>query len=373
MPKILYVISEDWNVCSHFLPMLHAARDMGLEVVVATRVRDHRKVLEQEGFRIVPMESERRSLSPFGAASNFLKLYNLIRREAPDIVHVVSIRNVVVGGLASRLAGRKSLVVAPIGLGHLWIEKGPIETMLRPIVRFIVSRILATSQTVYLFENPDDPAELGLSPSRHRIELVGGAGVSPESFPLTPEPPSPPVRVAVVSRMTYPKGIPESIAAIRRAREMGADVELHLYGAPDPSNRRSMTEAELRAATGDGISWHGPTGDVAAVWRDNHVALLLSHREGLPRVLVEAAACGRPIIATDVTGCRHFVRNGVDGVLVPRGDVDAAAKAIIRLAASEGYRSSFGKSAHARFCKEFAEVAVRNCLTRIYTDLAMRG
>jgi len=216
-----------------------------------------------------------------------------------------------------------------------------------------------------LFENPDDPPELGLDPGD--VTLVGGPGVDPDAFPPQPEPAAPPIRVAVVARMIKPKGIAESVAAVKRARLLGAPVELHLFGEPDPLNRTSLTEDDLRAfATEPGIHWHGPTRDVARVWREHHVALLLSHREGLPRTLIEAAAVGRPIIATDVAGCREVVRDGIEGLLAPLGDIETTARALVRMSEDAALRARMGAAAHARFNARFTVAAVMAIVEDLY-------
>src|SRR5262249_62205063 len=153
-------------------------------------------------------------------------------------------------------------------------------------------------------------------------------GVERALVPATSGPSAPPVRVAVVARMLLLKGIAETVEAVRRARAQGAAVELQLYGAPDPSNRRSYSEDQLRRwAAEPGIVWHGAIDDVARVWRENHVAMLLSYREGLPKALVEAAAAGRPIVTSGVTGCRGGGRDGVEGRRGPRGAPAGAAAA----------------------------------------------
>jgi glycosyltransferase involved in cell wall biosynthesis len=221
-----------------------------------------------------------------------------------------------------------------------------------------------------LFENTDDPREFGLDPAGPDVAIVGGAGVDPAQFPASPAPPAPPVKAAVVARMLVPKGIAETVAAVRRARAQGAPVELNLYGAPDPSNRRSYSEDQLRQWSAQpGVAWRGPTDDVARVWRENHVAVLLSYREGLPKGLVEAAAAGRPIVTTDVTGCREVVRDGIEGLLVPLGDIDAAARALARLAGDAPLRARMGAAAHARFRERFTEEAVMRTMTELYAGL----
>jgi glycosyltransferase involved in cell wall biosynthesis len=370
MPKLLFFHSEDWAFLRHFLPMARAAQAAGFEVAVAVRVRNDADRLAAAGCRVVPLEAERGSLGPFEILRSLARMIRILRAERPEVVHCIALRTVVLGGLAARLARAPRLVLAPTGLGHLWIENGPVERLARRVARWLIGRVLRGPATRYVFENGEDPREFGLDPAGGEVTIVGGAGVDPARVPPTPEPPAPAVRAAVLGRMLVPKGIAETVAAVRRARALGAPVELNLYGEPDPSNRRSFSEAQLRAwAAEPGIAWHGPTDDVARVWRENHVAMLLSYREGLPKALVEAAAAGRPIIASDVTGCREVVRHGVEGLLVPLGDVDAAAQALARLAGDATMRARMGAAAHVRFRECFTEEAVVRTMTTFYAGL----
>jgi glycosyltransferase involved in cell wall biosynthesis len=181
----------------------------------------------------------------------------------------------------------------------------------------------------------------------------------------------PPLRVAVVSRMLWSKGIDVAVEAVRLARAQGAPVELALYGAPDPSNRRAIAEATLRDWSRDGVAWHGPTTDVAAVWADHHVACLPSRGgEGLPRTLLEAASCGRALVASDVPGCRSLVREGVEGLLVPPGDAPALAHALVRLSGDPGLVAGLGAAARARIeTGGFTEAAVSDGVRAVWRDL----
>ena len=371
MPKILYLVTEDWFFVSHFLPMAQAARDCGLQVAVATRVRAHGERLKAEGFSVIAIESKRGSFSPLRSLRDFIQALKIVREERADIVHCIALRPVVIGGVAAKLAGTGALVVAPTGLGHLWIERGIAVRVARKIVSAIVGSWLRGPRTRYLFENRDDPQEFGLDPGGADITIVGGSGVDPANFPRSEEPAAPPLKVAVVSRMIRPKGIVEAVEAVRRARGAGAPVELHLFGDPDPANPRSIPQATLeRWSAEPGISWHGKVADVAQVWRQHHVAMLLSYREGLPRSLVEAAAVGRPIVATDVAGCREVMRDGQEGILVPLGDIGAAARALSTLAADPDLRYRLGAAANARFREQFTADAVRQKVRDLYLSLA---
>jgi glycosyltransferase involved in cell wall biosynthesis len=370
MPKILYLVTEDWFFVSHFLPMAQAARDCGLQVAVATRVRADGDRLKAEGFSVIAIESRRGSFSPLHSLRDFFQALKIVREARADIVHCIALRPVVIGGLAAKFAGTGALVVAPTGLGHLWIEDGTAVRFARALVRIIVGSWLRGPRTRYLFENRDDPRAFGLDPDGADITIVGGAGVDPEKFPRSEELPAPPLKVAVVGRMIRPKGIVESVDAVRRARAAGAPIELHLFGDPDPDNPRSIPRATLAQWSNEpGITWHGHETDVARVWREHHVAMLLSYREGLPRSLVEAAAAGRPIVATDVPGCREVARDGKEGILVPFGDSDAAARALAALAADQAVRQRLGGAANARFQERFTATAVRQTVRELYRSL----
>jgi len=374
MPKLLYLVNEDWFFLSHFMPMARAARAAGYEIVIAARLRDHARQLKDQGFRVVSLESERRSLGPLEIVRTMSRIAGIVRAEQPDVVHCITLRMVMLGAVVSRLAGSALLVLAPTGLGHLWIEDGPIDRLIRRGTRIIVGRWLKGPNTRYVFENSEDPVEFGLDPSDPIVTLVGGAGVSSAMFLPAPEPDAPPLKVAVVARMLESKGIAESVSAITRARALGAPVELYLFGEPDPSNPRSFTEAELKAfGAAEGVHWQGPTDDVPRVWREHHVAMLLSAREGLPRSLVEAAAAGRTIIASDVTGCREVVRDGIEGLLVPLGNIEATARALIRLAENPALRARLGAAAHKRFCERFTEEAVRRTMEVFYRVIVMEA
>jgi len=373
MPKILYFVPEDWAFVSHFRPMAQAAVECGLDVVIATRVHQHAEAIVRQGYKLVPLESRRGSLNPLALLKGISEMVRIIRIEQPTIVHCVSLPMAVLGGLAARLVRRRQIVLALTGLGYVWVESGPIAAIVRVLVRRIISHLVRHPGTVCVFENAEAPREFGLAPSDPKVVLVGGAGVDPQAFQCGPAPPAPPVKIALLARMIRPKGIAEAVAAVRRARERGAAVELHLYGAPDPSNRTSYAEADLRRWASDpGIHWHGATDDVARVYRDHHIAMLLSVREGLPKSLVEAAAAGRPIVATDVPGCREVVRQGREGYLVPFGDVDAAARALVELAGDQALRLRLGAAANARFRERFTIAAVKAVFTDLYRSLLAR-
>lgn len=365
--KLVFVVTEDWFFASHFLPMARAARELGLAVAVVTRVRAHREAIEATGAKVIPFEADRRSLNPITTGLKTGDLAAILRREKADLVHCIALRSILVGGFAASMVGVHRRVYALTGLGFLGARTDRIAKLAQRTVRLLV-RGLETRQTRYVFENPDDPKLLGLDPSSDKVVILGGAGIDPEALEPLPLPLQPPLKVAIVARMLWSKGIDVAVEAVRSLRGKGAAIELSLFGAPDPDNPKSIPEETLKA-WGDepGIAWHGRTHDIPAVWRDHHLACLPSRGgEGLPRTLLEAAACGRAIVTTDVPGCRALVRDGMEGRLVPAGDAASLAEALLDLFRRPDLVARMGGAARARVLDGFTERDVMEGVKRLY-------
>jgi glycosyltransferase involved in cell wall biosynthesis len=368
--NLVFVVTEDWFFASHFLPMARAAIAMGLAVTVVTRVRAHRAVIEATGARVVPLEAERASLNPMAAGYAAGQLAGILKALNADIVHCIALRSILVGGTAAAMAGIPARIYALTGLGLVGARTDRIGRAARLGLRALIRGPLASGRTRFLFENPDDASALGLDPSEHSVTVIGGAGVDCDAFVAQPLPPTPPLKVAVVARMLWSKGIDVAVEATRLARARGAPVELALFGAPDSSNRRAIEAATLRDWSRDGVAWHGPTEDVAAVWANQHVACLPSRGgEGLPRSLLEAGACGRALVTTDVPGCRSLVRDGIEGLLVPPGDAPALADALVRLSGDPALVARFGEAARTRIVAGgFTEAAVTDQVCAVWRE-----
>lgn len=369
--RLVFVVTEDWFFASHFLPMARAAIAMGLSVAVVTRVRAHRAVIEATGAQVVHLEAERSSLNPMEAGYAAGQLAGILKALKADIVHCIALRGILVGGTAAAMAGIDARVYALTGLGLLGARADATGRLARLALRGLIRGPLASRNTRFLFENPDDARALGLDPADTGVTIVGGAGIDPEAFAPRPLPAAPPLRVALVARMLWSKGVDVAVEASRLARAQGAAVELSLYGAPDPSNRRAIPEATLRGWSTDGVTWHGATTDVAGAYGAHHVACLPSRGgEGLPRTLLEAAACGRAILTTDVPGCRTLVRDGSEGLVVPPGDSAALAESLMRLAADPSLVARMGEAARARILEGgFTEAAVARAVCGLYAEM----
>lgn len=376
-PRILFVITEDWFFCSHFLPMARAARQAGFSVSVLCRVKDHGAAIRAEGFDLHALQAERGSFNPLAALSALITMRRLLPAIRPDIVHLIALRSILVGGLAARLAGVSRRVIAVTGLGFLGASQERHARLARGMIRSFLRIVLRGPGDRYLFENESDAALLGLDPADSgRVSIVGGAGVDPDHFRPQAPPPSPPFRVALVARMLWSKGIDLAVEAVTAARAAGHDITLTLHGSPDPSNPKAVPPAMLEEwGRRPGIDFAGPVrqADVPQVWASHHLALLPSRGgEGLPRTLLEAAACGRAMLTTDVPGCADFVRDGETGRVVPAGNVAALAAALGEFADRPGLTGSMGDAAREVVLKHHTESAIGKAVVELYRDMLTR-
>ena len=382
LPKLLFLVTEDWYFCSHRLPVARAAREAGFEVVVATRVRAHGQEIRDEGFTLRPIAWRRRGDGLLGAARAIFTITRLYRSERPDIVHHVALKPVLFGGIARRLAFARSAdapasVDSVMGLGS-GFSPATTGARLWPHPLGLVLRLVARgNRGSIVVQNPEDRAALaGLGIDVGRIALIRGSGVDISRFVPLPEPGGDTVTVALVSRMLRDKGVLEAVAAIRRLRAQGLAIELLLAGPTDPDNANSLTAEMLRSlATEPGIEWLGQVADVRTVWRRAAIAVLPStYGEGVPKTLLEAAACGRPLIAADVPGCREAVRPGENGILVPPHDVDGLADAIAALAGDPARRAAMGRAGRKWIEGGFTDEIVARATLELYRAvLAERG
>ncbi|MBV9516504.1 MAG: glycosyltransferase family 4 protein [Hyphomicrobiales bacterium] len=373
MKSLIFVVTEDWFFASHFLPMLRAARAAGFAPAVICRVREHRAAIEAEGARVIPFETDRGRRELGQAFSTITGLARILRAERPAIVHLIALWPIVLGGIAAKLAGIRRRVHAVTGLGFLGASNSPAARSLRLATRLLLRGPLDGKKTRFLLENTDDARLLGFKGTEdERVVIVGGAGVDPDHYAPAPMPTMPPLKLAVVARMVWSKGIDVAVEATRRARAEGAAVELSLYGEPDATNPKAFSRETLESWSREpGITWHGRTNDAATVWRTHHVCCLVSRGgEGLPRTLLEGASCSRAILTSDVPGCRALVRDGVEGLLVPPGDAEALARAMVALAADRERVERLGAAARQRVLGGFTERHVIDKVAALYRELA---
>lgn len=367
-PRLLFLVTEDWYFCSHRLPLGAAAREAGYDVAVATRVRAHGGQVEARGLRVIPFEMTRRGANPLTEVATLARLVRLYRRERPDIVHHVALKPVVYGSLAARLAGVPAVVNAVAGTGWLFNATSGLRRLLRPLLRRVLGAVLANTQVIV--QNPDDAQVMAGIDLRH-VHLVRGAGVDTTVFAPRPEPAGVPV-LLLASRLLWTKGVGDFAAAARLLRERGVAARCVLVGTPDPDNPDFVPEAEIRRWEAEGLlEWWGHRDDMPGVLASAHVVCLPSYYgEGVPKALIEAAACGRPIVTTDMPGCREIVRDGENGLLVPARDPARLAEALSALAGDPARRARLGARGRERVLAEFAEARVVADTLAIYAAAA---
>jgi len=347
--RVIIVVNEDWMFWSHRLALARAATAAGARVTVATRVDRHGERIEREGFRLAPLAWRRGSRDVIAEAAAVADLAALYRRERPDLVHHVGVKAALYGGMAALAAGGPAQIHTIAGFGFVSVSQRRRARALRATMGAAFRRVLARPRSHLVVQNADDLADVrnGALFPMARVHLVAGSGVDTEAFAPSPEPDGP-VTAVLASRLIRPKGIVQLVDAARILRHEQCALRVVLVGDPDPENPDTVTEAELRAWHGEGlIEWRRRCDDMPAVWAACHVAVLPSYREGMPRTLLEAASCARPLVASDVPGCRDLVRDGDNGFLVPLHDAPALAAALARLAGDAALRVRMGARARA--------------------------
>ncbi|HEX9951935.1 MAG TPA: glycosyltransferase family 4 protein [Rubricoccaceae bacterium] len=359
-PHLLLVITEDWYYWSHRRAVAQAALEAGYRVTLASRFADHRARIEADGVETADIRMRRSGRNPLGEAAAVADLARLYRRLRPDVVHHVAIKPVLYGSVAARAARVPGVVNAVSGLGYAFTGRGPAAAVFGAFARVAYRVALRGPRTWTIFQNDDDRqhfVRLGLV-RPERTVLIAGSGVDLSRFRPVPEPPGVPA-VLYAGRMLWSKGVGDLVEAVRRLRADGVAVRLVLAGHSDTDNPEAIPDAQLRAwaASGD-AEWDGRTDDVAAAMAAAAIIVLVSEREGVPKVLVEAAGAGRAIVATNVPGCRDVVSDGVNGRLVPVHDPAALAAALGELLADPALRASMGAASRRRAEAEFAEPIV---------------
>jgi glycosyltransferase involved in cell wall biosynthesis len=320
---------------------------------------------------------QRRSLNPLRELALVWWLWRLFRRERVDLVHGFTIKSAVYGALAARLGGVPARVTAVAGMGYVFISDAPKARALRPLVRGLLRLTLGGRGARLILQNPDDVAffERERLVRSEAIRLIPGSGVDCGRF--SPMPGSEAFgaldrfRVLLPARLLWDKGLAEYVEASRLLQADGRVVDFLLSGEPDPGNPASVPENTVREWAESGwVHWLGHVDDMPALLRSVDAVVLPSYYgEGLPKSLIEAAACGLPLITTDMPGCREVVRDGVEGLLVPARDSRALAEAIARLQDDPELRAQLGRNARARTLAEYDERIVIERTLAVYREL----
>ena len=369
VPRLLYVVSEDYYFLSHRLPMARAAHNAGFEVHVATRVQKGAAAIKAEGFVLHPIPYARGRLSPIMSLRTLLALRRIYKTVAPSITHHVTVQSAVLGMIAA-LDRPIPCVNSINGLGYTFTSTSVKAALFRAIMRSAFRKLFDRQRVINLVQNDDDRRFVAIAGiSKSRIALIAGSGVDTATLSPTAEPPGPPT-AAFVGRLLDDKGIRTLVAAHQLVREQEPEAQLLIAGAPDPANPTSVSHQEaLSWNSAPGITWLGQVDDIANLWARAHVAVLPSRREGLPLSLLEAAACGRAMVATDVPGCQEIAIAGKTGLLVPVDDARALANAICRLFREPQLRTQFAQAARRLVVERFSAEIIGQQTVALYRSL----
>lgn len=371
--KLVFLVTELGYFCSHRLGLALGAKKAGYDVTVVANCDQtpHLSLYsaQLQSFELYHLPFHRSRLNPFSELKTLWKIGKAYRTLQPDIVHQVALKPVIYGTLCARLTGVPHVVNALGGMGYLFTHQSLKSLLLRPILGLLFRMLLRAPSCALILQNPDDVGLMTPVVGRDKIYLIRGAGVDLKKFHPTEAPPSSPFKAVMVARLLWSKGIGEIVEAARLLKKEGILCQIQVAGDLDPQNPASVSPLTLATWKEENvITWLGTRCDIAAVYAQSHVAVLPSYREGLPKSLLEAAACGKPIITTDVPGCREVVDAGKNGFLVPPKDAPALAQALKVLATSPEQRLKMGKASRQKAEQEFDEKKIIAQTLAVYKE-----
>jgi len=370
--KILYVVTEDWYFCSHRLNLARAAQERGFAVHIATSVHSHGDKIRSLGFQLHPLlQLKRSNLSPWQDLKAVGELWRIYRKVRPDIVHHVALKPVLYGTLIARILRIKIIINALGGLGSLFISETSRMRGLQKIIIFLLRHLLNQKSQKLIVQNQEDytlwqsKAQL----SSARLILIPGSGVDIDHFKPRQHTPNLIPLIVCASRMLWDKGIGELASAARILKQKQLKFRLLLCGSIDDQNPSTIEKSTLiNWQKEELLEWLGHIEDIAPIYQSADIAVLPSYREGLPKTLLEAAACALPILTTDVPGCRDIVHHQVNGLLVPAKNSQAIADALELLIKNQSLCQFYGKSGRIRVEKEFADQLIIAQTLKLYSS-----
>lgn len=333
--KILFLVNVDWFFVSHRLPIAAAAARKGFEVHVATSLTDKAHIIKNSGFILHNIPLSRGSTGPLSSFKTFLAIIKIFYTVKPNIAHLVTIKPILLGGIAARLTNIPGVIAAISGLGYIFIDQGFVASLRRLFIRLLYKVSLGHKNLKVICQNLNDIEEIQQTTrlSNDSFSLIDGSGVALNKFVYLPDNNKIP-KIMMASRLLKDKGVMEFVNAAAILKEKNINAEFILVGDPDPDNPSSISISQIQDWEERGIlNYWGHIEDMENILSQASIVVLPSYREGFPKVLIEAAACGRAVVTTDVAGCRDAIYNGVTGILVPARDTHGLANAIFDLAA----------------------------------------
>lgn len=370
--RLLFVVNVDWFFLSHRLPIALGAVGAGYEVHVACGDSGRCGEIEAHGLKVHRLHLERGRAGALSSIRSFAEILRLFWRLKPHVVHLVTIKPILFGGIAARVAAVPGVVAAVSGLGFVFIGEGFVARARRWLVGLVYRLALGKRNLRVIFQNPDDMAllcRLAHVPLSKAV-MVRGSGICLSDYTECPLPSGKPI-VMLAARLLRDKGVMEFIEASRWLASKGYEARFCLVGDIDPDNPASLTVEELaRLQRETEVEYWGHSDDMPSTLSRSTVVVLPSYREGLPKVLLEAAASGRAVVTTDVPGCRHAIEPGITGLLVPPRDGAALGEAIGKLIGDRELAISMGRAGRLLAEAEFDVSLVVKRHLKVYDELS---
>lgn len=370
MMKTLMVANTDWYLYNFKLSLAKAERDAGFEVVMVSPPGEYVVRLAEHGFRHIPWKVGRQTIAPWKELHSITSLSRIYWAEKPDLVQHFTIKPVLYGAFATRLSGVRRQLNSITGRGYVFLADEPKAKLIRLVVRQLYRLALNGQDVMVIFENEGDQQYFIKEKliAGDKTRLIEGVGVDTDYFTPAPEPEGIPV-VVYAGRLLWDKGVGELIEAARQVRSK-TPLKVLLAGEPDPGNPSSIEPEVINSWVAEGIvEWCGFQEDVKAVYHRSHVVALPTYGEGVPTVLLEAAACARAIVASDVPGCRVVVEHGVNGLLVPVEDSGALAEALHRLISNSELRRQMGAAGRERALRLFTKQRINQATIALIREM----
>lgn len=354
MTKILFFANTDWYIYNFRLALAKELRSQGYEIVLLSPPGDFQNLLQADGFEWIPFPLSRQGVNPFGELWTFWRLLRIYHQVNPDIVHHFTIKPVIYGSIAAHILGIKGIINSITGLGHLFIDTGFITCILRSFTKLLYRISLRNTQVI--FENPEDRhifiQNRLLQPEQ--TYLILGTGVDVKKFQPSPKGKDIPL-VLLASRLLITKGIIEFVDAAQKLKQKGIRARFAIAGTADPGNPASISPVQVKTwERSEAVEVWGWQSDMPSTLAKAAIFCLPSYREGVPNALLEACACGLPIVTTDAPGCRDVVTNNVNGLLVPLRNTEELANALERLINDVTLRDTMGNAGRKLALEKFS-------------------
>ncbi|MDP8207762.1 MAG: glycosyltransferase family 4 protein [Candidatus Electryonea clarkiae] len=373
--KILYLVNNDWFFLSHRLQLARSASDAGYKIVVATRVNNETdaKIIIKEGFRLYPLRQfAGDNINPLREMAAVLEIAAIYLKEKPTLAHHIGLKAALTGSIAARFTGVPAIVNTFTGLGYLFTRDDSKARVIQKIVLLLIKLAVYRKNVNFIFQNRDDQAKLlsGKVVKSSQASLILGSGVDIDDFAFSKEPEGTP-KIVFASRILWNKGIAVLVEAVRLLRQRGLSFEAAIVGKPDPGNPQAVPEEQLRLwHEGGDIEWWGYQENMPGIIKNSNIICLPTfYGEGLPKILLEASACGRAIVTTNIAGCRDIVKDGVNGLLVPPENAVKLADALQTLIENPGTREKMGRNGREIVTSGFTLQEVNRKTLSVYENL----